>query len=105
MGKIYPGEYRREAIELSRLGGITRAAVGRTKGCTAILGLNPKRRGQDPHPLTGCVAGLALPARVQQRRRSARTDHRTRSSPPTSFQTTSTTSKLGPTNPTDWREL
>jgi transposase len=32
MGKIYPEEYRREAVELYRLGGITYAAVGRKLG-------------------------------------------------------------------------
>ena len=32
MGKIYPEEYRREAVELYRLGGTTYAAVGRKLG-------------------------------------------------------------------------
>jgi len=32
MGKIYPQEYRREAVELYRLGGTTYAAVGRKLG-------------------------------------------------------------------------
>jgi len=48
VGKIYPEEYRREAIELYRLGGITYAAVGRKLGVSGEAVRAGQRIGRRP---------------------------------------------------------